>query len=514
MLASERSDNVSHMVNMPGLREGHQLGTPAVTSQRRPALFLVRICSALGVVAAITFVLHRVITVNATTAGFLFLVAVLLVATKAGLWEAVIASVAAMFAFNLFFLPPIGTLTIADPQNWVALFAFLATSLTASHLSARAKRRALEAEAGRAEMERLYSFSRALLLNDPTQPMGTETVRQIATTWECPSVALYLQATSEVYSIGLQESEVEARLHECVLRSVVFRDEARNLIVAPIRLGGAPIGSLAIGGETFSDAALHSLLNLVAINLERATSQEALNQAAVAKQSQELKSTLLDVVAHEFKTPLTSIKAVTSDLLSASGEVDAHQHELISIVDESADRLSSLVSDAIQLARIEGGTFRLNLGDHPPSSLVNRAVRQMKSFIEDRAITCSVPENLPAVRVDAELIQIVIAHLLDNAFKYSPPRSPVAIAAHVDGDRVIIDVADQGHGITKEEQEQVFRKFYRGKSDQHLRGTGMGLAIAREIMHAHGEEIWVSSELGRGTTFSFSLPITKQGAPE
>jgi two-component system, OmpR family, sensor histidine kinase KdpD len=497
---------------MPGLRESLELGTPAIRPQRRPVLLLLRICSALGIVAAITFVLHRVIAVNATTAGFLFLVAILLVATKAGLLEAVIASVAAVLAFNLFFLPPIGTLTIADPQNWVALFAFLATSLTASHLSARAKRRALEAEAGRAEMERLYSFSRALLLNDPTQPMGTQTVRQIATTWECPCVALYIQATNEVYCIGFQESDVEAKLHECVLRSVVIRDEASNLIVAPIRLGGAPIGSLAIRGETFSDAALHSLLNLVAINLERAKSEEALNQAAVVKQSQELKSTLLDVMAHEFKTPLTSIKAATSDLLSASPSgVDAHQHELISIVDECADRLSSLVDDAIQLARIEGGTFRLNLGDHLPRSLVNRAVRQMKSFIEDRTITCSVPEDLPAVRVDAELIQIVIAHLLDNAFKYSPAHSPVTIAAHVAGDRIIIHVADQGHGITKEEQERVFRKFYRGKTDQHLRGTGMGLAIAREIMRAHGEDIWLSSELGLGTTFSFSLPLAKGG---
>ena len=487
-----------------------EVALPGRMFASRPMLLVLRTCAGVAVVVGITFVLHRVIPVNATTAGFLFLVAILLVATKAGIVEATLASVAAMLCFNFFFLPPIGTLTIANPQNWVALFAFLVTALTASHLSARAKRRALEAEAGRAEIERLYSLSRALLLTDATEPIGTQILRQIARTCECASVALYLQATNAVYRIGFPEGEVDEKLRDCVMRSVVIRDEPGDLIVAPIRLGRAPIGSLAVRGGRFSDAALHSLLNLVAINLERASSQEAVNQAEVAKQNQELKSTLIDAVAHELKTPLTSMKAATSDLLSAApGAINAHQHELISIVDESADRLSMLVTDAIQLARIEGGTFRLNLADHLPYSLVNRALRRMKSFIDDHPITCSVPDDLPAVRVDAELIQIVITHLLDNAFKYSPSHSPIAILAHLAGDRVIIDVADQGHGIPEEDQEQVFRKFYRGRRDQHLQGTGMGLSIAREIMLAHGEDIWLSSQLGKGTTFSFSLPLSR-----
>lgn len=490
----------------------HARDEVALPGASRPMLLVLRTCAGVAVVLGITFVLHRVIPVNATTAGFLFLVAILLVAMKAGIVEATLASVAAMLCFNFFFLPPIGALTIANPQNWVALFAFLVTALTASHLSARAKRRALEAEAGRAEIERLYSLSRALLLTDPTEPIGTQILRQIAKTCECAS-ALYLHASNAVYRIGFREGEVDENLRDCVMRSVVIRDEPGDLIVAPIRLGRAPIGSLAVRGGRFSDAALHSLLNLVAINLERASSQEAVNQAEVAKQNQELKSTLIDAVAHEFKTPLTSMKAATSDLLSAApGAINAHQHELISIVDESADRLSMLVTDAIQLARIEGGTFRLNLADHLPCSLVNRALRRMKSFTDDYPITCSVPDDLPAVRVDAELIQIVITHLLDNAFKYSPSHSPIAILAHLAGDRVIIDVADQGHGIPEEEQEQVFRKFYRGRRGQHLQGTGMGLAIAREIMLAHGEDIWLSSQLGKGTTFSFSLPLSRGDA--
>lgn len=496
-----------------GDREGDTLARG--TSLRRPAILLLRACAALILIAGITFVLFRLVPVNATTAGFLFLVAILLVATKGGIVEATVASVAAMLCFNFFFLPPIGTLTIADPQNWIALFAFLATSLTASHLSARAKRRALEAEAGRGEIEKLYTLSRALLLTDTSQPVAKQVVQQIGKTCRCPAVALYIRNNGELYSSGFPDWEIEPKLRDSVMRSTVIRDEPGDLIVTPIRLGGAPIGSLAISGGAFSDAALHSLLNLVAIGIERANSQKAVNQAEVAKQSEELKSTLLDAIAHEFKTPLTSIKAVTTDLLaSRPGTLDPHQHELISIADESTDRLSKLVSDAIQLARIEGGTFRLNPGVHFPGWLVSAALRQMKSLTAERTVVVSVPDELPAVRIDAELIQIVITHLLDNALKYSPPTAPITIDARIADDKVIIEVSDQGQGINEDEQAQIFQKFYRGKSEQHLKGTGMGLAIAREIMRAHGEDIWLSSRPGRGSQFSFSLPIAGAGTTQ
>lgn len=494
-----------------GRQQGSGLGVP----WRKSAVLLVRVAIALAFVAALTFVLKRYVPVNATTVGFLYLVAILLIATKGGLVESTVASVAAMLCFNFFFLPPVGTLTIADPQNWVALFAFLATSLTASQLSAGAKRRAQEAEDRRAEVERLYSLSRALLLMDAAQPIAKQMVQRIAVICDFPLVALYVRSSGDVYSAGIADSDVESRLRESAMRSAVLRDEVMGLIVTPIRLGGEPIGSLAVCGGALSDAALQSLLNLIAIGLERDNSQRAMTQAEVARQSEELKSTLLDAMAHEFKTPLTSIKAVTTDLLSEAGEtLRPHQQELIGIVDESADRLSKLVTDAIQLARIEGGTFRLNLGVHFPGSLVSAALRQMKSLVEDRAIEVDVPESLPPVRVDSELIQVVLTHLLDNALKYSPARSPIAIDARERDEKVVVSLRDQGPGIRGEEQTRVFEKFYRGKGESHLKGTGMGLSIAREIMRAHGEDIWLSSDAGRGSEFSFSMPIAPKGAIE
>lgn len=479
---------------------------------RRLGSLSLRICASLFIVAAITFVLFRLVPVNAAAVGFLYLVAVLFIATKGGIVESTIASLAAVLCFNFFFLPPIGTLTISDPHNFIALYAFLVTSLTASQLSARAKRRTKEAEAGRSEVESLYSLSRALLSTDPAQPIAKQIVRHIIQTCECPSLALYVRDSDEACVAGLSEASLAPMLRESASRSVEIRDENNALTVTPIRLGGVSIGSLAVCDGVFSDAALHSLVNLVAIGLERAESQKMVTRAEVARQSGELKSTLLDAIAHEFKTPLTSIKAVTTDLLSLpSPALDAHQRELISIVDESADRLSKLVTDAIQLARIEGGQFRLNLSKRLPLALVSRALRQMKSVIDERKITVSVPDNLPMVCVDAELIQLVITHMIDNALKYSPPSRPIVIEAYLAGEKVIMQISDQGQGIAEEEQARVFEKFYRGKRQQHLKGTGMGLAIAREIMRAHGENIGLSSQPGQGAQFSFAMPVATGG---
>ena len=509
-------------VNMPesALREvvdaPFAAKSPRISRAAQRTFHLVaRSAAGLGLVVATTFFFSRLVPLNATTAGFCYLVAILLIAAKGGLVEATVASLAAMLCFNFFFLPPVGTFTIADPQNWIALFAFLATSLTASQLSARAKMRAQESEERRNEIERLYSLSRALLLIDMSRPIANQIVHQIFTTCGFSGIALYTRSTGDSYCVGLEIAQVDDKLRESAVRSAALKEESSNLVVTPIRLGGEPIGSVALSGGEFSDAALQSLVNLIAIGLERANAQKAVTQAEVARQSEELKSTMLDALAHEFKTPLTSIKAVTSDLLSDSPSLlQPHQHELIEIVDESADRLSKLVSDAIQLARIEGGTFRLNLGTHFPSSLVNAALRQMKSLIEGREIRVDIPEELPPVRVDAELIQVVLTHLLDNSLKYSPPGSPIRIGARLQDDKVILFLADEGNGIGEEEQEKVFEKFYRGKSERHLQGTGMGLPIAREILRAHGEDITLNSTPEHGTEFSFGLPVAPEGSAE
>ena len=464
---------------------------------------------ALGLVAAITYIFTQLIPVNPATAGFIYLVAMLMVATAWGLLESAIASVVGMLCLNYFFLPPIGTFTVTDPQNWVALFAFLATSLTASQLSARLKRQRKEAEDRQLEMERLYALSRALLLTDTTQPLAKQIAHQVARTLDFPAVALFDIHSGEIYRAGPEGlPNIEAKLREAVSQGTLFQEEAGKLTITPIRLGGEPIGSLAVQGTFLSDAALQSVLNLVAVELERVRAQEAVNRAEVARQSEELKSTLLDAIAHEFKTPLTSIKAVTTDLLDPSTGLQQQQRELVNIADEGADRLSHLVTEAIQLARIEGGKFHLNREVHFPSSLISGAIREMKPLLEGREVHVEAPDDLPLVVVDAELIQLVIRHLIDNALKYSLPSGSIAIRAKASEGGAMISVADQGPGIPEEEQSRIFDKFYRSTKDRsQIKGTGMGLTVAREIVRAHGGEIGLKSSPGHGSEFYFSLPI-------
>ncbi|MGH9455088.1 MAG: sensor histidine kinase, partial [Terriglobia bacterium] len=385
---------------------------------------------ALALIAVITLMCFPLFHVNATTAGFGYLVGVLLIAAAWGLLESTVASVVAMLSLNYFFLPPVGKFTIADSQNWVALFAFLATSITASELSERAKRRARDAVDREREIERLYTLSRAILLTDTKQPVAKQIAHQIAHIFEFPAVALFEGSSGETHRGGPEDlPDIAGSLRDSAIQGNRPRDDSRGLIITPIQLGGEPIGSLALRGARLSNTALQALSNLVAIGLERERDQEAANRAEAVRQSEAFKSTLLDAVAHEFKTPLTSIKAATSSLLSDFIQGSEEQRELITIVDEEAERLARLVTEAIQTARLEGGKLHLSRDLHSASSLIAAALHPMKPMTNGREVQTRIGGDLPHVNVDPELIQLAIRHLVDNALKYSSPTTPITISA-------------------------------------------------------------------------------------
>ena len=462
-----------------------------------------------GIVAAITWVCFRVITVNATTVGFAYLVAILFIAARWGLVESIVGSIAAVLCFNFFFLPPVGTFTIADPQNWVALFAFLATAITGSRFSMQAKSRAQEALASQREMERLYALSRSILLIDPAHPLPKQLAMQIAKSFNASAVALFDGGSGTLYRSGPEDfPDPKEQIRQAALEGTLFRDQASKTVVTSIRLGGQPIGSIGIRGVVLSDSVLQGLANLVAIGLERARAQEVASRAEAARQSDELKSTLLDALAHEFKTPLTSIKAASTALLSSNALGPEQQRELISIMDEEADRLSVLVTEAIQMARIEAGRVHLERADYPLPELVESALDKLRPVLDGRHVDVHLPDGLPPIWADRELIEIALRQLIDNALKYSPRDSQVSIAAESSDGRVIISVADRGPGIPEQEQSRIFEKFYRADASRHqIPGAGLGLVIAREIIQVHGGEIWVDSKPGKGSIFRFSLPI-------
>jgi two-component system sensor histidine kinase KdpD len=480
----------------------------------RPAVIVLRVVASLLVVAAITFICRRVIPVNPTTAGFAYLLGILAIAATWGLIESVVASVAAMLCFNFFFLPPVGMFTISDPQNWVALFAFLATALVASHLSDREKKQAEEAQGRQRETEQLYALSRAILLTDPSQSVGSQAARHISEIFDCQGVALYDAKTSEVFRGGADDMfEIEGKLKQVAV-------QGNNLVEPPlffaaILLGGQPIGSLALKGSSLSDGALRALLNLVAIALERVRSEEVANRAEAARQSEEFKSTLLDAIAHEFKTPLTSIKAASTSLLSDSPALSPQFRELAAIIDEETDRMNQLVTEAVRMSQIDAGKIRLERESVDVAQLLARVVEHFEALTAGRALRANPSANLPRISADAELLSLALRQLIDNALKYSPPGSPIGVVANLEGDRVVIRVHDRGPGIPERERERIFDKFYRrGAVKDRVPGTGLGLYIAREILRTHGGDLWIESEPGEGSEFCAALPIPKAPSPK
>jgi len=375
--------------------------------------FLAVLCIAMATALLAPF--HN--QINSTTVALAFLLVVLSVAILWGSRPALLASALGMLCFNFFFLPPFYTFTIADPQNWVALTAFFVTALAVGQLSARAKRRAEEAETGRSEIRRLYE-----------------------------------------------------------------------------ELRGA---------------------------FERASEAEAL------RRSERFKSALLDAVTHDLRTPLTSIKASATLLLEDSEAADqtdtltpGEQQDMLRVITEETDRLDHFVESIVDLARIEAGDVRLRRNWGPVDEIIDAAVARAESLTQHHQLRVLVEDELPVIRVDSRAVAEVIYTLVDNATKYAPAGTCITITAERAHDEMVqIAIDDQGPGIPLPLRERVFEKFFRvsdGKATGPDRsgGIGMGLAIAKGIVEAHGGRIWVEEGTnGHGTRVIFTVPVGDDEGP-
>ncbi len=446
---------------------------------------------------------------NATTAGFAYLITVLLAAAAWGFAESVIVSVSATIAFNFFFLPPVGTWAIADPENWIALFTFLITAIVASRLSDRAKRRAVEASTRQAEMERLYELSRAIMRLDSAHPVGSRIAAELARICQIPAVAIYDRPSDAIYYGGAEQIPgASSILRETVVTGMQSKELQTHAIFAPLSLAGQNIGSIAIQGAGLSDTALNALLNLIAMSLENARSREMATRAEAARQSQEFKSTLLDGLAHEFKTPLTSIRAAATALLASKFPDPAQRHELLVIVDQESERLSRLVTEATQVARIEAGKIQLDRQLCSIDDLIRNVLDQMEPLRDGRPLELSLQPDIPPVSIDAAMMQLALRQLVDNALKYSPRNTPIRISAGRQDKEIFIGVHNEGEPLSESESARIFDKFYRGANiRRQAAGTGMGLPIAREILMAHGGNIRLAASSSRGTEFLMTVPL-------
>jgi two-component system sensor histidine kinase KdpD len=482
---------------------------------REPFLNRVLQCAvATAIVAGISIFYTEAIRVNVTTVALTFLLAILAISTIWGRLVSIVMSIVAMLAFNYFFLPPIRKLTIADPQNWIALFAFLVVSLLAGHLSSRAQQQTEVAMARRREVEKLYTFSQGLLESGNVIQLLNRIPAQIVETFEVGAAALLLSEKQKIYRSG----PVMPLLDLDSLKAVVAREEpaidaANSLCFVPVRMGVRPIGSLGISGTILSRQTLEALGTLIAIAIERARAVEQLGQTEASREGERLRTALLDSVTHALRTPLTSIKASVTNLLSNPALNDSQRRELLTIINEESDRLNRLVGEAAEMAQLDSGEVKLRLEAHSVSEIVSVALKQTKPLLGNRQVNVHVPNDLPQVRVDMARAPEVLVHLIENANQYSPAGEPITVSAERAGDFVLTSVADRGAGIDDPEQSLIFEKFYRGRDQRYaVQGTGMGLPIAKAIVEAHGGSINLTSQRGHGSVFSFTLPAERSRA--
>jgi two-component system, OmpR family, sensor histidine kinase KdpD len=470
--------------------------------------FALRSILSLATVALLTVIGYVVFPINATSIGFAYLLLVLVIASTAGFIEALLASIAATLTFNFFFLPPIGRLTIADPQNWVALFSFLATSLIASRLSAEAKRRTLDALERKQDIERLYTFSRAILLIDTSEAFPKQLARKLAEIFQLDAVVLYERPTDEFYRAGSLDFEgMDDQLKNAALLDKSVSDTLNNRVIAPIHLGSAPIASLALQGAPMPDSVLQGIANLVAIGLERARAQDLASQIEAAKQSEKLRTTLLDAMAHEFKTPLTSVMAATTSLLAHPDQPRESRQELLKIADQEVKHLKELIEDAVEMGRLDSGNIEVQIEPSNVAEIVREVVAAMEPEIDTRTVRVVCEDTPATIAIDRRLVRLAVKQLLDNALKYSPQDKPIDIHVHNGTGMITVAITDHGQGISQQEQNRIFERLYRSPSiERQVPGSGLGLSIAQNIARAHRGDLSMTSRPGE-TTFRLTLPV-------
>lgn len=476
---------------------------------RRWLLQLFRYALATGLTGCIVIVYFRLIHVNPTTVALTFLLGILFIANRMGLRYSVYMSILAALAFNFFFLPPVGKLTIADTQNWVALLAFLIAGFLASHLTERVRREAQESDRRRREVERLYDFSQQIFTSDRLADLLNTLPGHICSTFHNEAANVYLSDSDRVYRSPSDVSGMtKESLREVANRGEVRRDASKDTCVAPLFLGLRSIGAIGIAGNPPSRETIDALGSLIAIAVERSMTAERLTRTEAARENERLRSALLDSVTHELRTPLTAITASITSLRSGMIQDPASREEMLAVIEEESTRLNHLIGQAVEMAQLDAQQVQLHLESAQINTAITETIAECNSLLEGHPLEVRLPPSTPAVRMDVNWIRKVLHHLLENAAKYSEQGKPIFVSAEVQGPSLVTSVADRGAGIDDLEKSMIFDKFYRGQSQRYrVHGTGMGLAIVKAIVEAHGGKVDVTSQLGVGSVFSFSLPL-------
>jgi len=445
-------------------------------------------------------------TVYLQTMGFLYLLVVVMVAMLGGFWPASLTSLVAAASLDYFFIPPILHFDIADPQDWVALGAFEVTALVVSRLSAKEMRNAREAAIHRAGMEQLYELSRSSLLLDLRQPPGPQLALLILRIFDARAVALFdinLGRQDRAGEWGVGEENLA---RECYLRATAQDDSETQTSQRILSSGSGAVGALVVRGM-LSPLIVDALASLAAIAIDRHQSFEHEDRAETAMRGEQLRATVMDALAHEFKTPLTAVQTASSGLLELGGLTDS-QADLVTLIDDEVTRLNKLCTRLLQTAKLNSEQVDLETAEVNLQELVAEVLAGRSANVERNSIEVAVDYPGLMVRADRGLLAMILAQYIDNARKYSAPDTPIKITVQTSHNEVLISVHNFGSTIRIEERERIFDRFYRSPDlKDSIPGTGIGLSVVKKAAEAHHGHVWVISDNSQGTTFYCSLPI-------
>jgi two-component system, OmpR family, sensor histidine kinase KdpD len=479
----------------------------------------------------------------------LYLLLTFVIALTAGLWPAVLSAVIGFLAFDVLFIPPYLTLSVADQDHVLALFVYLGVAGVTAHLVSRIRERTEEALRESRRSALLAELNAALIGDVTLDAVLARIAERVVTVYGAQGCRVLIPGSDGELragawfpvQIGPQVDRTGLSLAEWAManRKPVGRGSrggritgrnrvawsptsAADVLYLPIMTPERVAGVLEVTGRpgtavfrAEAERTLTTFVDQAALALERARLGEQAAHAAALEQSDELKSALLAAVSHDLRTPLASIKAAATSLLDDSVDWDAEtRQELLIAIDEETDRLSLMVSNLLDLSRIEGGALRPRLDWYDVDEVISDVRARLEPRTATHPLTVSIAPDLPPLQFDYVQIAQVLVNLIENAVKYTPAGTPIVVAARQAPGALEIAVHDEGPGIPPESQIRLFDKFYRAPSAVASPGAGIGLAISKGLVEAHGGHIVVESEPGAGTTFRFTLPLARPARSE
>jgi two-component system sensor histidine kinase KdpD len=441
--------------------------------------------------------------------GFVYLVFVVLTAMWGGFGSATLISVVSAACLNYFFVPPIFSF-VNSPENWVALGAFEFTALVISQLSHRAHRRTVEVELLYEEMERLYKTSRRILLLNSSAEPGAVIASAIRETFELRAVQLFDASPAAVFCSGECAPDMDARTRDAYLLSRDTFESATGSWYCVLNIGVRPIGALALTETKMTKATATALASLSAIALERARILQKELRAQADRQTEQLRGSVLDDLAHQFKTPLAVARTASAGLFALGG-LSELQTELVAVIDQQARKLDDLASRLLRSASLERSEFKPKRQPLLLSALAHSVVSKLESVTDRKRIRVFDPSGEAPVFADQELILTSITQLVDNAINYSIPGSPIDISFTLKESETVLTIKSEGLVVARADRERIFERFYRAPETRHLpSGTGLGLSIVKKIVESHQGHVWAEGEAGYGTAVSIALPAAHQ----